>query len=271
VIRRISTSFVPVALNLYKIREQKDAAGDFFRSAQRQRPNYQGFWIATAQGKVIGAHQQFKDHETWTQEVIETLDAALKDFGPVEPRAVRPIDPLPHRGVGLQPDGTACLSVYFCALYGGKREAPPWIDSIVLGPAEMSALAPPRAEAGHEWSVADAVARKFCRAISGSADTSHMPAPEDVTHVKLQGKVQTVQGDRVHVRLTGRWEAVQVYAYDEKKRPTYSSSKAEGLLIFDAKTRSVESLLLVFNGTWRNVAPYDHPPADTGAVVEWRR
>ena len=139
-IRRISANFVPVAQNLYTIRVQKDAAGDFFRAAQKQKPNYQGFWIATADGKVIAAHQQFKDHKTWTQEVIETLDGAIRDFGPVEPRSVKPADPLPHRGMGVQPDGKACLAVYFCVLYSGKREAPPNIDSILLSPADLAAL-----------------------------------------------------------------------------------------------------------------------------------
>jgi hypothetical protein len=260
---------VPVALNLYKIREQKDAAGDFFKSLQKQKSNYQGFWIANADGKLIAAHQQFKDHKTWTQEVIETLDGAIKDFGPVEPRTARVVDPLPFRGVGVQPDGRHCLSVYFCVLYHGKREAPPNIDSILLTPAELAALAPAKLEAGVEGTVPEAIARKFCRAISASSDTSHMPGPEDVTSVEMKAKVESVDGGVARVRLTGKWEAVKVEIYDPKKRPTYSTSSAEGLLTVDLEKKTPTSLLMVFGGTWRNVTPYDAPVA-SAAVVEWK-
>ena len=63
VIRRISESFVPVALNLYKIREVKDAAGEFFRAVYKQTPNrYQGLWIVSAEGKVLASHQQMNDY-----------------------------------------------------------------------------------------------------------------------------------------------------------------------------------------------------------------
>jgi hypothetical protein len=269
VIRRISENFVPVALNLYTVRPQKDAAGDFFRSVQKQKPNYQGFWIATAEGKVIAAHQDFKDHNTWTQEVLELLDRTLKGIGPLPLRSVKPADPLPHRGVGLQPDGRHCLAMYFCVLYGGKRVVPPSLDSILLTPAEMAALAPATLEAGAESVVAESVARQFCRAISASRDTSWMPGPQDVTKVELKAKVEAVEGGQARVRLVGSWEAVKIEVHDVKKRPTYSSSSAEGLLTIDLRKRSPVSLLMVFGGTWRNVAPYD-APVTSAAVVEWK-
>jgi hypothetical protein len=261
---------VPVALNLYKIREQKDAAGNFFRSLQKQKPNYQGFWISAPDGKLIAAFQNFKDHKTWTQEVIETLDGAIKDFGAVEPRKVKATDPLPNRGTGVQADGRLCLSVYFCILYNGKREAPPSIDSILLTPAELGQLAPPKLEAGAESTVPEAVARKFCRAISASSDTSHMPGPEDVTKVEMRARVESIQDGAARIRLTGSWEAVKVEGYDPKKRPTYSTSFGDGLLVVDLKAREPASLLMVFRGIWKNVTPYDAPQT-SAAVVEWKR
>jgi len=263
-------SFVPVALNLYKIREQKDASGDFFRSLQKQKPNYQGFWISTPEGKLIAAFQDFKDHKTWTQEVIETLDGAIKDFGAVEPRKAKATDPLPNRGTGVQADGKLCLSVYFCILYNGKRLAPPSIDSILLTPAELAQLAPTKLEAGAESIVPEAIARKFCRAISASSDTTHMPGPDDVTKVELKAKVESITDGAARVRLMGAWEAMKVGTYDEKKRPSYSTSAADGLLVVDLKSREPASLLMVFRGTWKNVAPYDTPQA-SAAVVEWKR
>ena len=47
VVRLISSSFVPVALNLYKIRVEKGEAGDFFRSVQKQKDQYQGLWVVS--------------------------------------------------------------------------------------------------------------------------------------------------------------------------------------------------------------------------------
>jgi len=216
---------------------------------------------------VIAAHQQFKDRKTWTREVVETLDQAIQDFGPVEPRSAKHADPLPHRGAGFQPDGNAALAVWFCALYNGKREAPPSVDSILLSPTELAALAPP--PGAKEYAVPEAVARKFNRAISASNDTSQMPDPEEVKTVELKGVVESVEGGTAKVRLTGKWEAVHVYKGDEKKRPTYSSSSAEGTLTCDLEKKQVASLLMVFGGTWRNVAPYDQP-VNSAAVVEWR-
>jgi hypothetical protein len=48
---------VPVALNLYKIRQDQGEAGDFWRSVQKQKPNYQGLWLVSPEGKVLAAHQ----------------------------------------------------------------------------------------------------------------------------------------------------------------------------------------------------------------------
>ena len=41
---------MPVALNLYKVRQDKSEAGDFFRSVQKQKPNYQGLWVVSPSG-----------------------------------------------------------------------------------------------------------------------------------------------------------------------------------------------------------------------------
>ena len=95
VIRRVTTEFVPVAVNLYKVRHAKDAGGELFRSVQRQKDQYQGIWIISPQGKVLAGHHDIKSHETWSQEVLDTLDVSLKAFGPVSPRQVKPTNPLP--------------------------------------------------------------------------------------------------------------------------------------------------------------------------------
>ena len=56
-LRFISANTVPVALNLFVIREQRDAAGDFFRAVQKQRPaQYQGLYLVAPDGKVADAN-----------------------------------------------------------------------------------------------------------------------------------------------------------------------------------------------------------------------
>src|SRR5438552_11533057 len=106
VIHRVTTNFVPVAVNLYKVRQAEDAGGELFRSVQRQKDQYQGIWIVAPEGKVLAGHHTIKNHKTWSQEVIETMDAALVSFGPVGPRSEKPANPLPDRGHGVQTEGS---------------------------------------------------------------------------------------------------------------------------------------------------------------------
>ena len=97
VIRFISQTCVPVALNLYEIRKAKNAGGDFFRNVQKQRPaQYQGLYLVSPDGIVLASHQNFKSHETWPQEVLADLEPGLEAFGEVTPREVRRADPLPR-------------------------------------------------------------------------------------------------------------------------------------------------------------------------------
>src|SRR5438876_9817032 len=109
----ISTNTIPVALNLYMIRAQKGAAGDFFRGVQKQRPaQYQGLYLVAADGKVLASHQNFKSAKTWPREVLADLEPGLKAFGAMKPREVRRSDPLPRRGSGMRSNGGATAAVY---------------------------------------------------------------------------------------------------------------------------------------------------------------
>ena len=55
---------MPVALNLYKIRQGKGGAGDFFRSVQRQKPNSPGLWVASPEGRVLVLDGDAVPHST---------------------------------------------------------------------------------------------------------------------------------------------------------------------------------------------------------------
>src|SRR5437763_3233347 len=155
VIQFIRANTVPVAQNLYVIRKQKDAAGDFFRAVQKQRPaQYQGLYLAAPDGKVLASHQNFKSHKTWPQELLADLQPGLKAFGAVKPREAKRSDPLPRPGRGVQSDGAATPAIYLRYSIKGipLNELPnPTIDSLPLAAEELAALGPPKPEAGARW------------------------------------------------------------------------------------------------------------------------
>jgi hypothetical protein len=276
-------------VNLYTVRRAKGAGGKLFRSVQRQKDQYQGIWIVSPQGKVLAGHQEFKSPESWVQEVRETMDAALKAFGSVSPREVKPTNPLPYRGHGVQPDGGVCLAVYCRQMMGGGREnvpagvpasrrwvwngglrpdGPPVIDSLTLTAHEWTTLAPPRTEVGTTWSVPEAVTRKLCRVLIPSTDQAAMPHPEDAKLARLTGTVEAVGGGVARVRLAGAWQAVHLQEGDAK-RPLRGAATAQGIAIYDLKRRAIQSVLLVFSGSYGR--PHDEAVNAAGAVVEWDR
>ncbi len=288
VIRRVSTSFVPVAVNLYKTRNAKDAGGELFRSVQRQKDQYQGIWIVSPDGNVLAGHHEIKSHETWTQEVIEATDVALGIFGSVQPRQVEAANPLPFRGHGVQPDGGVCLAIYARQMLGGSRRTAPagvaesrlwlWdgtlrpdgpavIDSLALAAEQWSALSPPETKVGTTWFVPESVARLLCRVLVPSSDQSAMPRPEDAKQARLTGTVESVEGQQARIRLTGVYEAVHLIEGDAT-RPVRGTATADGIAVYDLKNRSMQSVSLVFRGTYGR--PNDESVCATGAVVEWQ-
>jgi hypothetical protein len=288
VIERVTTGFVPVAVNLYKVRQAKDAGGELVRSVQRQKDQYQGIWIVSPAGKVLAGHHEFKSQETWPREVLDTANAALKAFGAVPQRQVKSTDPLPFRGYGTQADGTVCLAVHARQMLGGGRQHAPksvhasrhwlWdgalrpdgpavIDSLTLTAKEWAKLAPPRIEVGSTWAVPEAVARQLCRVLIPSSDQSAMPRPEDAILARLKATVEAVEDGQARIRLTGSWEAVHLQEGDAK-RPLRGEATAEGLAHYDLKRQAMHSVLLVFSGSYGR--PNDESVCATGAVVEWQ-
>ena len=285
-IRRISTEFVPVAVNLYKVRRAKDAGGDLFRSVQRQKDQYQGIWIVSPEGRVLAGHHDIKNHKTWSQEILETIDGGLRAFGSVSPRRAKRENPLPYRGRGVKPDGSVSVAVYVRSMLGGgsdsapsvvdgkdhwkwagalRPDGPPVIDSLALSPKEWSTLTPPRLEAGSEWAVPEAVARKFSRALSPSSDQSTMPRPEEAKVAELKAIVESVGKGQARIRLTGRWATEHTY----NRKPSYGWASAEGIAVYDIEKKALERVLLVFSGAFKSVPPWDKGHRPIGAVMEW--
>jgi hypothetical protein len=265
----IATNTVPVALNLYVIRKQPDAAGDFFRAVQKQRPaQYQGLYLVSPDGRVLASHQNFKNERTWPQEVLADLEPGLKAFGEIKPRAARWADPSPERGIGLRPDGGATLAIYLRHGIKGVplREVPnPTIDSLPLTAAELAALAPAKAEVGVPWSIPEELARKFSRLLGpGNEDT--MPRPNEITSVKLTGRVRAIEDGVAEVVYEGKLAGSHL---TQAKKRTYGTARLIGIGRYDVKASRLLSFVWVCDGVYRAPPPYDEPRSYS-AVVEWR-
>ena len=94
-----------------------------------------------------------------------------------------------------------------------------------------------------------------------------MPRPEDAKLARLTATVESVEGELARIRLTGVWEAVHLIEGDAK-RPVRGAATAEGLAVYDLKRQAMQSLLLVFSGTYGR--PNDDAVCATGAVAEWQ-
>jgi hypothetical protein len=280
---------VPVALNLYVIREAKDAAGDFFRSIQRQHDHYQGIWIASPEGKVLSSLKTVKPDgttyvpdatKTWTKAVLLALDDGIKAFGPIAPRRVKRTDPLPFRGCGYRPDGSVLLAVADRWMPDSGVEGVPndpahkeaaSFDSFTLTDAEWKTLAPPKIGAKQEWTVPETTACKFCALLS--TGDKIFRDPKEVTAVRIAGKVQAVENGIAYLSFKGNIAGKHVGTASEGREGQPLSSEAKligGVGAYDTKEGRMLSLTLVFDGHFRNYPPYDNPPSRYGAVVEWR-
>src|SRR5262249_14087472 len=260
---------VPVALNLYEIRKAKGPGGDFFRNVQKQRPaQYQGLYLASADGKVLASHQNFKSDKTWPQEVLADLEPGVKTFGTIKPREVAPFDPLPNRGVGVRADGSTCLAVFL--RYPIKniplRELPnPTIDSLILSADDFRELGPAKVEAGAQWKLPEAVGRKFHRVL-GPADEDTMPRLHEVQSVSVVGRVKSVDGDIAYLTYEG--SITGAHETQSNKGKCRGEAKLTGVGVYDVKARRLLSLVWVFEGTFRGPPPSDKVPLPYSGVVE---
>lgn len=286
-----------MALNLYRVRQATDGSRELFQSIQRQKDQYQGIWIVSPDGKVLAGKHEYKDFKNGARELLDTIDAGLKAYGPVKPRPIDTKRPpsaqtlatvLSSRGIGVRADGSVALALYVRQVLGGGRTSMPpgiesgrawlWdgpfrtdgpavIDTVSLGPAGWRAFAPAQVKAGARWSVPEKVAREFTRLLTASSDQSGMPRPDDATLAKLECEVESVSGNEVRIRLSGQWKMTHAIEGD-RRRLLHGEARARGVAIYDTASATMRSLLLVFDGTVRH-GRADAPPNRTGAVAEW--
>jgi len=248
VIQKIAANFVPVAVSLQKIRTDP-ATKDWFRSVGRQKDQYQGIWIVSPDDKVLaGDDYGYKD----APKLLAGMDAALKAFGPVEPRKARRQELFPFRGVGVHPDGSVDLALYRCYLHQGKPDGPQLRDTLSLKKEEWAALTSPRLVVGAEWVIAEDVARKLVRPFCLNTLGGDMPGPEDAKVARLTAKVEAVEDGRARIRLTGTFEAVKLIK--EENLSFRGTATAVGIAEFDVKEKTLTSVLLVFQGAYQQGA-----------------
>lgn len=261
---------MPVAVNLNKLRKARTPAGDFYRAIEKQQDQYQGLWIVSPAGKVLASHHRYKSEESWPGEVYTTLQKGRDAFGPLRPRQVRWTEPLPFRGIGVRPDGSASLAIYIRRLASGQLSGAGTVDSLTLSAAELQAFAPPAHREGTRWLIAEKVARQLCRCLSPDSDQATMPLPEEVTQLRLSGEVHWERGDIITLVYSGQIAAVHQHPY-EKGKTNHGEARIEGTGRYNARSGQLLSLTLILNGVYHNFQPYQREPNPFIAGIEWQR
>lgn len=237
---------------------------------QKQRPaQYQGLYLVAPDGKVLASHQNFKSHKTWPQEVLADLEPGVKAFGSISQRDVQRMDPTPHRGRGLQADGSAVLAIYLRYSIKGipLRELPnPTIDSLSLTAKELAKLTPPKLETGTRWEIPEELARQFSRVL-GPGDEDSMARPHEVKVARLTSHVKDIDGGVAFLAFEGTLTGSHL---NQAKKRTHGEVKVYGVGRCDVKTGQLLSFVWVCDGIYRGPPPYDQP-APYSAIVEWDR
>jgi len=217
--------------------------------------------------KVLGGGDYgYKD----APKLLDSLDAALKAFGPVQPRKAKRQEPFPFRGVGVHPDGNVDLALYRCYLHLGKPDGPHLRDTLPLKKDEWSAFAPPKLVAGAEWTIPAEVAKKLVRPFCLNTLGGDMPGPDDAKVAQLTAKVEEVKGGRARIRLTGTFEAVKLFK--EQNLSFRSTATAAGIAEYDLEAKTLSSFLVVFEGAYQQGSqPETQKGRPFGAVAEWHR
>jgi hypothetical protein len=262
-----------VALNTDRLPDNAD--GKFFRALMKQWP--QGLWVVTPEGKVLGFHYHRAQggessgdgQKRWVADTLTMIRTAVKDAGPLTTRVVK-VKPgtLADRGQGLTAEGGVRLALSVIGLHNGRQDTPPVVDSIRLDKDDWATFAlPAGAKVGTEWSVPEAVARRFTPALSMMTDPIFGPTPKDATTAKIAAKVVRADAAATVVRLSGQWETAHNRDGDPKF-PIRTDATGDGVLVFDAKTGKAVAMAWLLRGGHRIGGPSEraHP---TAAVIEW--
>jgi len=265
-----------VALNLYKIRKAKGAAGDFFRKIAKQKPaQYQGLYVVSPAGKILGSNgKEPASRKDWPKVILDMIDDAISDFGKVTPRSSTTIDALVDRGLGVRKDGGITIAVSARLMLRGLEKSglgEVTMDSVKLSGGDLKHLASPNAEAGDTWPVSAAVLKKFHVVLAPSSDSSMLATADEVAGGKLTAKVEKVTDGIAYIRYTGSIKGVHSYAFEPNKGKKINAEVGfTGVGTSDAKSGKLLTFTVLGYGTYRHYPP-NNSPQKYGVVLEWKK
>jgi hypothetical protein len=275
IISKVSKNYVPVALNLYLIREAKGAGGDFFRKMEKQRPKqYQGLYVVTADCKVLANRSEKPAKGSWAADTLKMLDEGLAAFGEVTPRKPKATAPNAERGLGVRDDGGIVLATYVRPMTLGldrRGLGPLVIDRVTLKKDEFEGLTKANAATDDTWRAPDETAKALHRVLSPLSDSNWLAKRDEVTKAVLRAKVDRKSNGVSYLSFTGTIASVHLFPFEPHKgKKVRAEMTLRGVGTMESKTGKLLSLVLVGWGKFRNYPPYDEE-SKYGAVVEWRR
>ena len=264
IIDRIASTMVPVAVDRWKAEDPKTREAQFLQPFLKRNPAKGSPCIYSPEGKVLGEFHGFD-----FARMKNVIDDALKAFGPVEPRKVKPVEIHPYRGKGVMRDGSVSLAEYVRVSeesLGFFNAKSPVISSVTLSERELGAFASQNPVVGAKWAVPESVAKKLAR-ITSPACYQHAPQPDWVTGVRIDAEVQAIKDGAAWLRYEGRISSAHPV---RDKTVSDQETKLTGYAEYDLKTKQLRRLLLIGSGTLR--WPEDPKKIVTfDALVEWVR
>ncbi|HEY7425246.1 MAG TPA: hypothetical protein VH682_13525 [Gemmataceae bacterium] len=286
-----------MALNLYVIRSDKGAAGDFYHKLRQQMAEqYQGLYLASPDGKLLVKKTLWSKEsgKSWPETVLQGLKEGLGAFGPVKARPQSQSAYLQNRGCGQDKQGRVILAVSTklilvpqlpIDLADLSTSAIPETghDSIMLGLDEFNQLFPAKAAGDLKgdmdrstlrWTVPEATARKFFPVLDNW--DKRFRKLEEVTAVQLTGKVRSVRHGIAYLNYEGRIAGKRVWMEGTGREAKETSLRGEaellaGVAAYDLQAGKLLSLTLVFKGRTGKTLADPGQGGRYGAVVEWRR
>jgi hypothetical protein len=126
IVSLLQTKFVPVAIDQFYQRQQKDAEGNFYRTIATQGPwkdvdgTTQGLYIATADGKLLAFN-----NNRGPEPIKRLLEKSLRDFQPVAVSSIKPGEADP-RFARTPPQGGLVVRVTAKVLGGYEETDDEW-------------------------------------------------------------------------------------------------------------------------------------------------
>jgi hypothetical protein len=271
IIDLIGRNFVAAAVNLYEVREKTHPANAFFAKLVAQKEQYQGIWIATPDGKLLGSFFESENKEfDWTVRLLDTLQSSLQKFGPVKQVDARSVDLHPNRGIGVQAEGSATLAgTSRLLLLKGTLLTAPQIDSFKLTEKQFAGLRPAEVKIGAVFESSVETVKRLSPLMTNCSGQGQYPEPKDVTEAKLIGTVSQIADGVATITYLGEMSATHKDLFSKKERFGHGKSRIVGYGTVDAQSGRMLSLLLLIDTAYRGFPPYDEPQQIVG-LAEWK-